>query len=294
MTAVIFRRRGVGLHLCREIATASNEAVTVRTHNPTRRTARREGPWPTDTSLVFRWGCTARIPVPRTSVVNTAEAIHLVNDKPTFRMLLDEHGLCPLTWTDHDEAEEELDGRDPQWPCIVRPRHHSKGRHFYVCYDHTELREAWALCNFDGYISEVINKSAEYRVFVAQGRCVWVARKTPQNPEQIAWNHVEGFPFDNVRWGDWSLRVVRVAIEAFNLSGLDFGGVDVIVDQEGRAYVVEINSAPSTESEYRTECIARTFDHIIRNGKEPIPLIQERGGWRKFIHPALSMEAQVP
>jgi glutathione synthase/RimK-type ligase-like ATP-grasp enzyme len=182
-------------------------------------------------------------------------------------------------------------------PVVVRPSQHSRGQYFWVCDNMGDILEARDRCRalgLHGYISELIDKAAEYRVFVVQGRAVWVAQKIPADATQIAWNHTNGATFTNVRWGDWPLRAVRVAIEGFNLSGLDFGGVDVIVDHDGRPYIVEINSAATGDSPYRTECTARAFDYIVRNGKAHIPLIEERGGWRKFAHPCLSDEVLVP
>ncbi len=128
---------------------------------------------------------------------------------------------------------------------------------------------------------------------MGQGRAVWVAKKTPGNPADIAWNVARGGRFDNVHFNDWPLRVVRTAIEAFNLSSLDFGGVDVMVDKEGKAYVLEINSAPSQTSPYRQECCAKMFDYMLDRGKGKIPLVEEKGGYLKFIHPAIDDKAKV-
>lgn len=295
MTAVIFRRRrlgavtgGRGLH---GVAQASETGITVRTHNPIRRTRKREGPWPDDTSLIFRWGCTATIPVDCDRVVNRAEAIHLVNDKTRFRTILSEHDLCPWTMTEPDSPTE---GQTPYYPLIVRPRHHAQGRAFCVCHNLDDFDRATEYCGAGYYASELINKVAEYRVFVVQGRVVWVAHKTPGNPDQVAWNVAQGGRFDNVRWGDWPLRAVKAAIQGFNLSGLDFGGVDVMMDEDGRAYIIEINSAPSQTSPYRISATAKAFDWIVQNDKHHIPLIEDRGDWKKFIHPALSERALVP
>ena len=226
MTAVIFRRRALGYSSCRTICNASNTGIVhARADQPRR--------WPDDTSIVFRWGCTANIPVDCDEVVNTAEAIHLVNDKAVFRMMLNERGLCPKTWLDPWTI-------DRQGSFIVRPRNHSRGSSFHVfnCDPNegwSEVPEMMGLCDSAGagnyYISEVINKVAEYRIFVVQGRVLWVSRKIPRDPDEIVWNHHSGnCTFENVRWGDWPLQGVRKAVEAFNLSGLDFGGFDVIQD----------------------------------------------------------------
>jgi glutathione synthase/RimK-type ligase-like ATP-grasp enzyme len=132
---------------------------------------------------------------------------------------------------------------------------------------------------------------AEYRVFVVSGRAVMVAEKTPADPTAIAWNVARGGHFANLRWNDWPLKSVKVAIEAFALSKLDFGGVDIMVDGEGNCYVIEINSAPSMTSEYRQREFAKAFDYITIHGNSVIPLIDARAGYRKFIHPAVCPDA---
>jgi glutathione synthase/RimK-type ligase-like ATP-grasp enzyme len=239
---------------------------------------------------VFRWGTTSNVDC--NNVVNTAEAIHRVNDKTGFRQTLMQHHaagndlLCPWTYTIHD-------GPHVEYPVIVRPASHAQGRHVYLCNNWDELQTAASRCGPGWYASTYINKVAEYRVTFVQGRVVWVAQKTPADPNAIAWNVARGGRFDNVRWDEWPLRSIKVAREAFMLSGLDFGAVDVMVDAEGKPYVLEINSAPSQTSPYRQECMAKAFDWIVRNGKQPIPIIAERGGYKKFIHPALTPDAQM-
>lgn len=277
MTAVLLRRRKLGLGSCRGIKQFSQTGIDF---------IRNDKPFPAQTDLVFRWGCTSNIP-DGVKVVNSAKAIHWACDKRTSRMLLAEAGLAPKTW---------LDIRDMEWPLespvVVRRATHHQGKWLHHCEDKASVQEAVDRYGYPCYyISEYVPKVAEYRVFMCQGRAVWVAQKTPDNPDAIAWNVARGGRFDNVRWGDWPLRVVRVAREAFLMSGLDFGGVDVMVGPDGKCYVLEINSAPSQTSPYRQECTAKAFDYIVQNGKGNIPVTEEKGGWRKFIHPAISAEA---
>jgi len=239
---------------------------------------------PDDVDMVFRWGCTADVPT--RNIINTAKAIHQVADKAVFRKTLNDGELCPPTF---------FDGGPPvrRYPVVARPHVHARGKHTYLCHDQQELNAAIRKCGDGWYASTFIDKVAEYRIFIVQGRCVCVAQKTPANPDDVAWNVAKGGRFDNVRWDDWPLVGVRVGIEAFNLSSLDFGGVDVMIDGDGDATVLEINSAPSLTSPYRQECMAKAFDWIVDHGKERIPLIKERGGYLKFIHPAINGRAKV-
>lgn len=298
MTNYILRRRKLGRTSAREIARNTEEGIKVfrndgrRYNHDTNKYERVAGGLPEDGGFVFRWGCTSVVPGNPT-VVNKVEAISKVNDKAKFRKLLADADLAPASWLSIADFQDTAFVNDG-YPVVVRRSYHAQGRHLHVCRNTEELRTA---CNRYGegnyYISELINKVAEYRVCVIQGRAAWVARKTPADPSAVAWNVAQGGRFDNVNWAEWPLKAVKVSIEAFNLSGLDFGGVDVMVDAEGNCYVLEINSAMSLTSPYRQETTAKCFDYIIRNGKEPIALTEERGGWKKFIHPALSPEAIV-
>lgn len=287
MSIIILRRPKLGLSVKHLVAKSDLIDKVVRNDRRL----------PDDLSLVFRWGTTSNVDC--RNVVNTAEAIHKVSDKTGFRKTLmeacdygeDGDPLCPFTYINY---EPDYDNPLADFEkVIVRPQTHAQGKHVYLCQTQEELSRAVARCGQGCYISQYVAKVAEYRVTFVQGRVVWVAQKTPGDPNAIAWNVARGGRFDNVRWDAWPLRTIRVAREAFVLSGLDFGAVDVMVDAEGRPYVLEINSAPSQTSPYRQECMAKAFDYIVRNGKDPIPVIAERGGYKKFVHPALTPEAQM-
>ena len=276
---VILRRRKLGMSSAKGIAEKSATGIRwTRNDFAADRL-------PHEDEVVIRWGCTSNIAGKR--VINSAAAIHQVADKAGFRMMLDEHELCPPTWLRAEDIPEELLANQG---VIVRPRNHSRGKDMALLFDRD--RVAATLAHWGGgYAGAFIKKAHEYRVCVVQGRVAWVAEKTPGNPDDIAWNVAKGGRFDNVRWGDWPLKAVRIAVEAFELSELDFGGVDIMTDADGNAYVIEINSAPSLTSDYRQQCMAKCFDFIAEHGKARIPRVDQRGDWKKFIHPALSERA---
>lgn len=280
MTSVILRRRNWERASCDGIvAQMRNRATTIETGEP----------FPEDTTKVFRWGCTANAPV--RDVVNRANAIHLAADKPAFRKHLREHApdTIPKSWFESDGLNALRD-IGQHYPVVVRPKTHERGRDFHLCNTTQELLEAIALCNDGWYISKFYQKAQEFRVGIVQGRVAFVVEKIPMNRNLPAWGLARNW--NNVRWGDWPLRVVRLSHEAFVQSGLDFGAVDTILDVNGDAYVCEINSAPQLTGVYEQTKMAQCFDYIIeRDSKETIPITRDRGNWKKFIHPALSREA---
>lgn len=283
MKAIILRRRKLGRTSAREVSRFAQEAG----HNLVE--YRNDAPWPKDVDMVFRWGTTSYTqgnPV----VVNTSEMIHRIADKKGSRVFLAERGMAPETWVEPvDVPLEALEG------ClhgvVVRRAAHHQGRYLHHCRTLPEVMKACALYD-DYYISEYIPKVAEYRVFVCQGRAVWVANKTPDNPDAVAWNVARGGRFDNVRWGDWPISVVKLAIDAANLMEVDFAGVDVMVDEKGKGYVLELNSAPSQTSPYRQQSTSKAFQYIMENGKDTIPYHASKN-YRDLIHPGVCKEAAV-
>lgn len=278
---ILLRRRKLGRTSCREISARTN-IVTVRNDKPI----------PKDIDYLFRWGCTSNCQAKHT--INTAEAINLANDKKATRLFLaplrnKDKPIIPQTWENLNEWVEAGE----KYPVIVRADHHAQGRSLFYCEDFDEVVKAvrtFQAKNKDYYISEYIAKEAEYRVFVVQGRVVWVTKKTPANPADIAWNVARGGRFDNVRFTEWPLKACRIALMAVEAVGLDFGGVDVM--QKGKDfYVLEVNSAPSMTSEYRQTTTAKVFQHIVDNGKEHYPSPEKINSYKDCIHPVI-MRAQ--
>jgi len=277
MNAFILRRRALGRTSCKEIANNSKTGIAV---------VRNDAPIP-EATVVFRWGTTSNVPkVPNQVIVNEARAIHWCADKKSSRLELQAKGVpVPETWS--VDAFKQLDpAQYPDYEFVLRRAKHAQGKDLWAgTYKETIDSIRYNLVN-DGYVSRLIDKVAEYRVFVCQGRVVWVAKKTPGNPDQVAWNVAQGGRFDNVRWGEWPMAACAAGINAALVSGADFCGVDVMVDADGKPYVLEVNSAPSQTSPYRQACVAKAFDYIVKNGKAVIKCEQFKK-WRDVIHPAV-------
>lgn len=250
MRALLLRRRGLGRTSCRMIEQFTNGEIAA---------VLPEQLGQHDQSVpVIRWGCTAAVNG-RDVLFNSAESIHWCADKRASRLEMQEAGVpVPETWAaEVFRAECDMAGSTTS-RFVIRPPLHSQGRHlvagsaFQVCgtYDEEPRYEF-------GYVSRLIDKVAEYRVFLVGKRVCWVAKKTPGNPDQVAWNVAQGGRFDNVRWADWPMRVVEAALAAAKCSGTWFCGVDVMIDAAGNPYVLEVNSAASMTSEYRQRCAAK-------------------------------------
>lgn len=237
--------------------------------------------------VYIRWGCTSTVPNPDAKIINSAASIHRISDKSGFRKVMNDEGrvLAPPTFFRPDTVPNEY----VESGMVTRPQHHAQGRNLTVTYNYPDLQAAMAKAGPNSYTSLLIRKVAEFRVFIHQGRVVWVAKKTPADPEAVAWNVAKGGRFDNVRWDDWNVDVVNNALEVWELTKAHFAGIDIMLDERGNAWCVEANSAPSQTSPYRQSCVAKAFDYMIRNQKyerrifNPVHVTN----WKDVIHPGV-------
>ena len=273
MVSYILRRKGYGEGLV-DVALFTKTGLTLETAETQ----------PQEAEYCFRWGCTANVYARK--IINSAESIHRIYDKVGFRRTLNAEGLCPKSWFSMAEA---LDSG--VWPLLVRKNNHSRSEDMYVCNSMLELAE---ICETLGkgnyYISEIIQKEHEYRVMYVQGRVIGVIEKRPRDKKAISWGCVVEGEYDYIAWDDWPLEMIEVAMKAADLSGGDFGAIDIISDRNGH-YVLEINSA-CWLSPYFCKIFVQAFDYIVKNGMKKIPRETDKG-YRGYIHPSRPLAAGV-
>jgi hypothetical protein len=302
MTIMFLRRRRLGMGSVRGFKHWGEELLGPGSVDWVRNDQMNRKDWNNVTTVV-RWGCTSSVPTGfnHIPVINGARSIHATSDKSTFRQTFQEsHPVFSIN-------SFGANWGDPVYPCIVRPSTHSRGRDVYLCNNPDDLNKAAAICGPGWYAGEYIPKEEEYRVYVVGGRAAAVARKNVEDKKAIAWNRAHGScEFQNVRWGDWPLEVVKAGIVAVNHLGLDFGGADIMVDGN-RATVLEVNSAPShplhektnefqmfsqgdiaDRATYRQKCFVKALSYMIENGHKGIG---NGNNWRDFVSPGISTEA---
>jgi hypothetical protein len=115
------------------------------------------------------------------------------------------------------------------------------------------------------YFVEYIPSSTEYRVWVFRDKNLGVYEKVLAHPEKkrrgsINRNHGQGWGFQ-LRTG-LPEAIREVAKKALKAVDLDFGGVDILKGDDGKYYVLEVNSAPGVEGEGR-QCVRKLAERIV-------------------------------
>jgi hypothetical protein len=226
---------------------------------------------------VIRWD--SRMPTISDRHVNPPEAVVLSRNKKASRVRMGD--LAPQTWTSWLHQRRQF-----TYPCIIRPRRHYAAQGFTVAHNLQELERAMKKFGYQRwYISPLINKKLEYRVFVFDGKCVKVVRRYHNDPNAIAWNIAEGGHSKKLKFPSWPIPVVKVAIQAAGRLGVGWCAADVIVDQADRPYVLELNTAPGVTQESTQQNLAKVF-----SWEEPVPPVDLNKvdlEWKDLIHPAI-------
>lgn len=181
----------------------------------------------------IRWGNSQRPEVDENYIpLNKASAINLAGDKFRSLQKLEEAGLSVPSFT---QNLNHVDTGGAVW--LGRSRRGFGGRDIVVQPGPTECE----------WYSRYIPNNREYRIHIVNGEVIRLQRKYLDHPEmrsnEYVCSHSNGYVF---RRPELNLNQNRYddAIAAVAALGLDFGAVDMIIDPEGKHYILEVNTAP--------------------------------------------------
>lgn len=196
--------------------------------------------------------------------VNKPAGISLASDKAQSRMFLQESGIkVPKTYMETNlNFYEKL-----KYPLIVRPSHHHGGKDFNVFQNYKELEPfLWGKVFPHWYVSEVFEKTTEYRVHCGHGR-VLIVQEKPLVPGELRANQaVNHESWKVLKWGEINQKIALESLKAVKVLGLDYGAVDIMYNStDGSFAICEVNTSPSINTDYSSGKYAKYFSWIIRN-----------------------------
>jgi glutathione synthase/RimK-type ligase-like ATP-grasp enzyme len=207
---------------------------------------------PKPSDIVINWGNTQQqestIGFWGGTLNNSAKIIQASNKLKFFKLLEEHHPeIIPKFWTNKNDIP------DSAYPVVCRTilAGHS-GAGIVIANDSSGVVDA-------GLYVQYVKKKDEYRVHIGRNsgsdgsKIIAVQRKAKKNGfENANWqvrNLANGFIYvrENVNPHP---SVIAVAKKAFEATGLDFGAVDVIWNEnQEKSYVLEINTAPGLEGQ---------------------------------------------
>lgn len=211
------------------------------------------GPNKKDLGILIRWGAAKLVGKP-IKVINNAKSIQLASNKlESLKVLADNDIRVPKVYAPNKVEAENF-------PVLGRKVHHIAGNDIVLCLQKRDIPEATKLgCT---YFTQYIPKTKEYRVHVFDGQVIKTSEKKLTDPslnkDPWIWNYDEGYTYMVVK--EKPLPTVRAsAIAAVECLGLTFGAVDVIVGDDGKAYVLEVNTAPGLQTDTSLSAYVEKF-----------------------------------
>ena len=214
--------------------------------------------------IIFRMDALHRLERLGVKVVNSPSAIERTVDKYYTSFLLADAGIpTPRTVVteDFDSAMEAcLEMRD----VILKPLFGSEGKGMVRVSDRDtayRVLRSWELNRYIFYIQEYIPHFQEdIRAFVVGNKVVASMRRRGSGWKT---NFSQGAEAEAV---ELSPGLNELALRAVRLLDLDYAGVDLMPAEDGKSYVIEINSIPGWRGLQRTtdqKIAERIVDHLL-------------------------------
>lgn len=190
------------------------------------------------------------LPRGRYVLINPPEAAVRAADKRMTKCMFATAGVKTAPWWPDWDPD--------RFPVVVKHRHGSRGTGVYLMKTPEELA-AFFRARGEAHVKEHFivekfrNYRFEYRLHATQTEVFFANRKARRTgvPEDQWWKHTN----DNSIWFNeanpefrkpetWE-AIKAEAIKAVSALSLDFGAIDVKVNNSGEFFIIEVNSAPS-------------------------------------------------
>ena len=172
------------------------------------------------------------------TVYNDGKAIERTVDKAMTSFLLHQAGVAtPPTWVcESRHYAHDIISKNTQ--LVIKPLFGSQGQGVRLVDTDKLPLPMDAFVGGTFYLQSLIKANHDYRVFVVNNQAVAAMRRTGEG-----WLHnvAQGAQCESCNDSD----VLAIALEAAQVLDIAYCGVDVIRDENGRLFVLEVNSIPA-------------------------------------------------
>jgi RimK family alpha-L-glutamate ligase len=214
--------------------------------------------------VIFRMDALHRLENLGVRVVNSAAAIERTVDKYYTSFLLADAGICTPRSLVTEDFDTALATCLEMGDVVIKPLFGSEGKGMVrVSDEETAYRvlRAWELNRYIYYIQEYLPHFEEdIRAFVVGDSVVAAMLRHGKDWKT---NYSKGAAITPV---ELSPEMEALAIQAARVVGLDYAGVDLMPAEDGRTYVIEINSIPGWRGLQKITNVnipGRIVDHVL-------------------------------
>jgi RimK family alpha-L-glutamate ligase len=215
--------------------------------------------------IVFRMNALHRMENLGVKVVNSASAIERTVDKYYTSFLLEDAGIPTPNTVVTEDFQAALAACIEMKDVVLKPLFGSEGKGMVrISDEETAYRvlRAWELNRYIYYIQEYVpHFEKDIRAFVVGDRVVAAMLRTGKGWKT---NYSQGARVEPIVL---SAEMEDLALRSTRLLQLDYAGVDLMPSEEGKTYVIEINSIPGWRGLQKTtdQSIAdRILDQVLK------------------------------
>lgn len=133
------------------------------------------------------------------------------------------------------------------FPLLARKIKHAKGTDIIFLDSRLSLRKRSKRVRNRDFFVEYIPKKTEFRVHVVGDSVINVSKKIKSENSEFhhphVWSSVKGWTLETYE-GEKVESLSELALKTIKILNYDFGAVDIIVGEDDKYYVLEVNSAP--------------------------------------------------
>lgn len=134
-----------------------------------------------------------------------------------------------------------------EYPVVAKATDSSKGKDVFLCHSEQELVKLFSRYSLL-LIQKFINNNSYYRLFIINGQVVETVKRT-KDPQKFGQTIPSGSKAEQYTL---DLDSQRQAIKAAQALEYDIAEIDLIKDESGKTYIIEVNRAPQFKVLMRT------------------------------------------
>ncbi len=160
----------------------------------------------------------------------------LVKNKHFARLILEENGFENIPYILPASLEELAIFFDEHQPIICKPLLGQQSQNVKLIASKEDLKN----CSMEMTFFEKYIEGSEHRYLVLNDEVIAVQKKELKPTSDQPWKLF----YTGLEKNQWNETLIKMSLEVAALFQLNWAGVDFIVDQEGKGWILEVNSAP--------------------------------------------------